>query len=434
MFEETVNYAEYQYYLNLKGNLRFEYKGIDLMDALAADVIDVVVAHIKKNCRAVAYTMTKRLRTKPLYEALDTHSTMATIDAKNRKDHAQLSQLIAGSIADCAKVDLQSLLYYRPTGLFRALKYLRFVRRHIAADFVSQLYLAARMAQFSILIDDLDGTFGDKTLAGKNYLPFCASAYNEALLTLYFKRRGAATFYMMHGNLGYYTQKITNDICNICNQITDYMLVFGEQQKRLFVGDFGIAESKVLVAGNPKYPEKKIQFKNTYRNCIVLGGIEFYDEYLAKLLPIIDSLAERMGISFTLKPHPLSKITEYPEFRQSKYVKLVPKQVTLQELFEKGNYDFAITNNTAAYYECMYYSVRPLRWGCGENMRYEMPGDDKFFNGDELEEIIRGATSSDTEQLSRKAGNVLACVFGMGINRYDEYVNKHQFDEKNSGL
>jgi hypothetical protein len=109
-------------------------------------------------------------------------------------------------------------------------------------------------------------------------------------------------------------------------------------------------------------------------------------------------------------------------------ITLMDNTNTINEMLGSGEYDFAITHNTATYYECMYYGVKPLRWGRNENLDFEGL-DDKFNNFEEFDNKINKSKQKRADEISQEAENLLVNVFGMGINRYNEYINGTKQDE-----
>ena len=168
--------------------------------------------------------------------------------------------------------------------------------------------------------------------------------------------------------------------------------------------------------------------RNDCERCVIIGGISLYDKDLAELFPVAKEAKEKLGISFALRLHPLSAITKEEMEPWKDAITLLDNTNTINEMLGSGEYDFAITHNTATYYECMYYGVKPLRWGRNENLGFEGL-DDKFNNFEEFENIINKSKQKRADEISQEAENLLVNVFGMGINRYNEYINGTKQDE-----
>ena len=425
-FESASNHAEYQQFLKLQKVFKVYYKGVNLAEACGADIIGITVNGEHKDLYHIACELLKRVDAESLKEAFGKGGSVCSYGVKGRKDHEKLSMMISQSIEGNERVVLK--YKYKIGALARLPKYLRIVRKGLKCAFKEQLFVASQMAAYSKVIDDLDKAFAGTDLSGKSYIPFCAPAYTEALLTLYLKNKGVRTYCTLHGNFGRYKNKIANDVVNGANITSDYVLTFGETQRNDLIRDFGMDGSRIFAAGNPKYPKKEIRMRNEYKRCVIIGGISLYDKDLAELFPVAKEAKEKLGISFALRLHPLSAITKEEMEPWKDAITLLDNTNTINEMLGSGEYDFAITHNTATYYECMYYGVKPLRWGRNENLGFERL-DDKFNNFEEFENIINKSKQKRADEISQEAENLLVNVFGMGINRYNEYINGTKQDE-----
>lgn len=414
LFINTENTERYRQYLELRDALRIEHRGIDLATADAADIIEFYVTDSKKDWRHVLAALMQRVETKPLRDALTRKNVLLTFDMKKRADHDELSRMVAERVRDGERVVLT--YKYRLKAMLRLPMMMKKTRK-IDTTWKNRLYAACRMAAYACMTDDLDREFKDVDLRGKKYVAFCAPAYTECLLTLYFKSKGMKTYGLSHGNFGRYKKRIANDVVNGANIVSDVEIVFGETQKEDLIRDFDIDKSRIEVAGNPKYLKKDIETQRKKTNtCLIIGGIWEYDNDLRKLLPMIDRVAKESGMAVELRPHPLSRITE-EDLKPFDNIKMADRKVTIQTALNSGRYDTAITHNTSAYYECLYYGLKTMRWGMNENLDFETL-DDGFATETELKELMRKPT--DTEQ----AELLLERVYGVGIDRYTEIIEK----------
>ena len=419
-FEQANNFKEYQQYLRLRDEWQEMYHGINLTDAMSADIIRFIVAKESASWYLVGCVLLKRLHTQDLLNAFHGHRNVCTFDAPRRNDHNRLSQLIQSSIDDSCRVQLG--YYYRPWGVvFSFVGNFFKIRKHLSLSLVNHCYLAALMTSYQIIVRQLEKTFRGVDLTGKALIPFCAPAYVEALLTLFFKGKGVTTFCTVHGYFGRYRLVIAGDVVNGCNILSDKVLTFGRYQKEDLIRDFGIEENRVCVAGNPKYPCKDLNYANECRKVLVLGGISRYDDDLRMLFPVAEQVAQEYNVCFVLKPHPLSAISN-DDLKEFEHIRLLDKSVVLTELLASGEYDCAITHNTFAYYECMYYGVMPFRWGLNENLAFETL-DDSFLTKEQLVKYISELRTGVDSNYSEKARRLLTDVLGMGINRYNEIIN-----------
>ena len=419
-FEKTRNYDKYLQYRKLKHDWKVIYRNINLVDACSVDLLDAMVLGHKADYYHIACAMLQRIHIKPLRKAFAQNTNIFTFAFPKRKDHLDLSRAYASSVKDSGWVMLK--YFYTPyKSISRWLLFWRQVRS-LPLSFSDIAFIAARMAGYSCVIDELEKQFATIEINNKRFIPFCAPAYHEAVLTSFFRNKGVKTFCTVHGVFGRYLQLIANDIVNGENILSDYVLTFGEVQRQDLINDFEINSDKVIVAGNPKYPYHRIQIKNTFSSCLILGGIGLYDNELRQLIIEADKVAERRQIKMALKPHPLSKIEEDDIWKQIKHITLIDKSNTLTALFESGEYDFAITHNTFSYYECMIAGLKPFRWEKNENINYKGL-DDRFDSAEQLEQQIKNAEEADSNALSHEAEQLLVNVIGYGINNYNQIIN-----------
>lgn len=421
-FESAHNYSDYLRYRDIKRNLRIYYRDINMVDACAIDFIDALVVHSKPDWYHVGCALLQRIHIEPLKEAFEKCKNVFTYGVLYRKDHEALSQAIASSVDDSQWVNLEYV--YKPyKSLSRFLRFWTKVRS-LPISFLNRAFLAARMAGYSCVIDDLEKSFEDCNLVDKKYIPFCAPAYHETLMTLYFNTKGVRTYCTFHGIFGRYVKQIANDVVNGENIHSKYILAFGETQRQDLIRDFSVDAKKIYVVGNPKYPYHPISLKNTYTSCLILGGIGLYDKDLRELLMVVEDIAKQSKILFALKPHPLSNIQYDEVWKSLTHIRMIDKTQTIQSLFLSNEYDFAITHNTSSYYECFISGLKPFRWAKDENIGFEGL-DDKFVNGEQLLKKIAIASNTSNEIISQEAETLLKNVLGYGLNRYNQYINEN---------
>jgi hypothetical protein len=419
-FEQTENYQDYIAYKRLKNEQHCTYKGIDLMKVLAIDLIEILVCKDKKTFKKIAINLFRRLNMANIYDAFQQHKAVFTFDVAGRKDHWELLNAMSKDVDDSTVITLQ-YRYIFWFNIWLWIKYFFVLSRKLKTSFKNKLFIAARCLFYHRIINSLYKTFEQQDYSGKLYIPLLSVAYTETCLTLFFKSKNVKTFEVFHGNWGKYQRKITSDIIVGDNVTADKILTLSEVQKNNMVLNFDISENIIEVAGHPKYPFKTIAVKNSFQKCVVLSGVAFYDRELETLLLLLDSLAEKYHIQFELKPHPVSKIQQTATFQNCKHITLIDKRLTLNQIFQSGQYDFAITHNTSSYYECMYYNILPLRWEQGENMEFEGL-DDKFFDELSFNALVARYKNTPLQELNQKVSDLLVYAYGMGINRYKELI------------
>ena len=417
IWSNADNYGLYVTYLELKDTWQENYRGIRMIDALAADIISLYVTDVKPDWYHVGCELLKRLKTDELRQAFTQATNVFTFNAPKRRDHRELSHLMQESVTNSTWLELT--YRYTPWGVIVPfIREYRNVRKHIRLSLVQRCYLAACMVAYKKNIDLLSRCFRDTDLHGKRLVPFSATTYQEALLTLFFRSCGVVTYTTFHGILGHYMQHITNDVVTGINILSDYALSFSREQQADLVKHFGIKPEIIRIAGNPKYPERDIQFGGACQKCLILSGVSRYDDDLRQLLPMAEEVGRELGIEFSLKPHPSSGLTE-ADIEQYAHMRMIDRFTTIKQLLSSGEYTVAITHNTSAYYECMYYGVRPMRWGLNENLDFRML-DDRFMTKQELMEGLSGGVDAD---YTNSAKQLLTNVLGVGINKYDELIN-----------
>ena len=420
-FEQTENFQQYRRYKTLKNEFLYCYKGIDLIKVISIDLVEIIVCGEKKTIRHIGDALFRRLNTNILVEAFNQNKTVFSHDYPKRKDHVELATLVQQEVENSELVFLNYHFKYW-FNLFLFVRNFFIVAKQIkGVSLRNKLYLAARLVYYRRMTDDLNNAFQNIDLQRKIYVPFSSSAYNEALLTLFFYQKGVKTFHLFHGFFGRYQQEIPKDIIAGENIFTDTILAFSETQRNDLISDFGVDADTIFVAGHPKYPEKKISIDTTFKSCIILGGIKFYDEHLEVLLKLLDGIAEELRMRFYLKPHPHSDIVNSSTFKNCKNIVLLDKTETLKHLFSSGKYDCAITHNTSSYCDCMYYNIVPLRWKVGENMNFE-GFEDKFYDEESLKTLIEKYRQMNKEDLNNMITALLKNSYGIGINNYKELI------------
>lgn len=421
-FENTANYAQYHDYKNLKERWQFIYKNLNLIDAISIDLIEILVCSHQKTWRNVVDMLWRRLYLKPLYEILTSSKTLFSCDVPQRKDHLRLVQLMQESVYN-SRLNILSYYFIPWFDVPFLVRSMCAVHKHVPASvsLVNRMFLSAKLVYFARLTSQLNKQFSDLNLADKNYVPFNSSAYTEALLTAFFNEKGTTTFHVFHGIFGRYLTSIPNDVVNGENLRTTKILTFSDMQKKDLHSDFGVLSNKMFVAGNPKYPYRSIHISGRWKTCLVLGGIADYDQSLIALLHVLDRVAAVTHIDFFLKPHPHSHILDNEALKQYKSIQILNSTKTLQELLASNVFDFAVTCNTSAYYECMYYGVVPFRWSVDENINFH-GFDDKFDNEESFMTLMDKYIHEDYVKLVSRMEQLLSETWGVGINNYGHLI------------
>lgn len=421
-FEHTINYKEYHKYLNVKNEISFFYKGVDLIKVTAFEILVLYINNFDFNVFYLLKTLFIKFYTKKLFNAFKSHKIIFSTIYYSRKDHTELLNKISEKIDNSS---IASLSFHKYQIKINIKVYIKvFLNAGILnkikdISFKKKIYLLSRFIYYCNIIDELEKIKDKINYTDKIYIPFLSSTGVEALLTLYFKNRGVKTFHIFHGLFGRYKIRIADDIINGDNINTDYVLAFSELQKNDLIKDFNIAPEKIFIAGNPKYPLKIISVKNIFKKCIVLNGFGFYDDDFIKLIHILNNVNARTGITFHIKPHPNSKIAEHEEIKSYKNIEILPKEKLLSDILKNSDYDFAISYNTVTYYEVMYYNLICFRFGLNENIDF-YGLDDKFYDEVSLIKLINEYKGKNLTDINNSIENLLKYAIGMGINNYSK--------------
>lgn len=425
-FESAINYNTYHKYVNLKNKLRYDYKGINLAVVCAIDFIEIFIDDRKITLRKLAEILFKRLKLRQIKKTFCNYDYLFTSDVPRRKDHEQLIQNIQNDIPNSSytKLEYYFIPYFNPIRFYKFLKHLRKEEEIRNIFFLQQFYLAAKFTFYARLIDKLEYTFNKMDLDGKRYIPLNSSAYTESALTMYFNNKKVNTFHIFHGFFGNYKQKIANDVVNGDNITAHNILAMSEKQKEDLVRDFLLDKNRISITGHPKYKGLPTKPKLTFKKCLVLNGISTYDESFLSLLPILEEISEETGIEFSIKPHPLSKISKRYDFSKSK-INIIDKTIGIKDLLSSAKFDFAITHNTSSYYECLYHGLIAFRWDIETNMQFTGL-DDKFASKKELLAKIEAFKiySDNADVLYNNIKKILEYNIGIGINNYSKEITK----------
>ena len=421
-FETCSNYNDYLAYKEFKQEHPLLYRGINLTEICSVELITILVTRQAKfSARDVVGTLLSRIDLTQYKDAFAEGDIVCSCYCPKRADHRKLATEICKSINGAKLIHLQVFYrwFFNP---FLFARYLVWSISHLKANLSSHFMMAAKLCFCKRTIDGLNDVFNGIDLTGKHFLPLLGQAYHEATLLHFFKQKGVSTYAMFHGIIGRYKMAIPLDVVLGENIVADKVLALSESQRQILIEEFGIDPSIVYVAGNPKYPSRDIVVKNEMKRCLVLGGVSAYDEALLQLLQLLEECSDKIGIKYFFKPHPTSKVIFNPVYKAIRGIQLLDSKKTLMEILSSGEFDMAITCNTTAYYECMYYGVIPLRWAKDENHNWKGL-DDRFYDEASFFEKVREIRMAETIQYCGQMKEVLVSELGVGINNYNQIVN-----------
>jgi hypothetical protein len=199
--------------------------------------------------------------------------------------------------------------------------------------------------------------------------------------------------------------------------------VWGNSSKRDLLENYpeSVREKEIIVAGNPKYPMKRISFRKSFCHAIVFLGREVYHESNIKLIELLALVASNCSIKFSIKLHPFSNKLDYEQITNKYGMLILPSDEIVLNLLTQEGFDFAVCFNTTVYYEAMYNDLLCFRYADGENENY-LGLQDRFSNEKELTELIENIKNTNSNSLQEKAEALLVATVGMGINEYQKIL------------
>ena len=247
------------------------------------------------------------------------------------------------------------------------------------------------------------------------YLAFSSSIGIEALICMCLKNKENVTSYSLtHGqnyiNYNYYKPI---DIINAINICSDFKFVWGETQRIDLNKNYFFPLKKILIGGNPKYKKQDVFKSNTCIGLVLLPRNANYvtNKYLLDLL-------KKMNWDFIIKLHPSSKINDYNEYLDF-FKFTTTKEIRNVVLEEKIS--FAISYNSAVYFELISFGIPCYRYGKYENEIFSGL-QDKFNSKDELASLLN-SSHVFFENNKKEINLILKNNLGLGINNYKNILH-----------
>lgn len=414
-------------YLMLKKEYGFTRRGVAYDKVLAVQLVQTAYKLVKldrEKIRETAKLLYRSLDVAPLKAAFQDHQLLSTY-IHQRNDYIELLDAYFAGCNDCTRVHLSELIYQRkvsPANIFTALRYV-FLRKH-SGSYRQRFYIACYFVHYLNIHDSLTAAFKNIDLKGKKYVPFNSSFDMETLLTQFFAWKRVSTYHISHG-LSYvkYNNIAGFDSINGENITAKSILVWGETSKTNLIENYKRNEEAITVAGNPKYPFKRISVNKDFKRGIIFLGAAIYDANNAGLLKLASHIAAHNAIRFEAKAHPSSDMALLKVAAASANIHLLPPEKTILETLQSGNYDFAVAYNTTAYYEAMYYNMVCFRYMVDENGEFNGLND-KFYDEKSFAGQLIYFKEKDTRTLNIEIEQVLVDNLGMGINQYQTNFNK----------
>ena len=331
----------------------------------------------------------------------------------SRKDHRVFLDSI---IKDLNHVLITDFRLKFNLNLFITLKHLFesfFLISKLKLNFKEFLFIWSNYVFYKNSMHELKSLeFGNEV---KKYLSFNSSVSLEALICVCFNEKDNITTYSLtHGQtyINYKTFKPI-DIINAINICSDFIIVWGENQKQDLNKNYNFNLENILIGGNPKYSNFIIKkaVKNSKKVLVLLPR----REYLKGSLSLLNLLMEN-NIDMIIKLHPISNISDF-----SKYSSFIITNNNIKEIIHKNEISYSITFNSSIYFELWSLGIPCFRYSKFENDTY--PGlNDKFESSSELNLLIESLEDSfifnNDEIISMLKKNL-----GVGINNYKNILH-----------
>lgn len=335
----------------------------------------------------------------------------------NRADYNELLELISKDIDGSIIINLKSVFrrkFISPTKLyFNALWQGLKMKLPIA----QRLYVASKLVDYVIAFNTLTSETEGRTFLISKYIPLNSSYGLENVITQFLNQKNCKTFHLCHGlhfspNYRFFSVDAFNKELITAEIVLSWGQGFVDNAK-----EFGYTH---YIVGNPKYPDKPLNIKFHSDSCIIFLARGQYDNNNVRLLEILSEYSKRHVIKITIKPHPTDNI-ELLSHCCKKLGFDICLDKTIKELLMDNSFGFAISYETTAYFEAMYYELVCLRFSYEENESYG-DLDNRFFTCTDLENQITKYKTMDLEALSASVKSSLQYEIGMGINKYKEIL------------
>ena len=406
------------------------YKNIKIKYILIWEFITLTYNYdefIKLTWRKIISSLFKSINFRQLKEVSINYEILLTNTIK-RKDYLETTNFISQSLDKATFLPIYQLPRIRvlkPINLFRSIKMI-FTNNHLKVlNFKEKVYLTCRTSYYLNLIDNIDYHFKAlNQLKLKKYVAFNSSFWEETIITQYLNSKGVETYSLSHG-LTYvdYLNEKPMDATAGGNITAKNIFVWGSTSVNDLIKNHQFNPNRIIIGGNIKYPDKNIQLKNTFKNCIVLLGRSVFDEGNFQIINILNEVCKNnTHIRFSIKLHPSLNYELYEKQIMNTQLQLLKNTKTVKDYFESEEFDFAISYNTTAYYEALYHNLICFRYSIGQVENY-IGLDDKFEKATDLLDKIDNFKKSDIIKYSTEVKLLLTKTIGMGINNYKSFLD-----------
>lgn len=409
-----------EYFQNLYSRLSITHRGVELRRVLCSTLMYIAsgkidsLGSLKSLYKYFASFDISKLRREHFKRTLIVFGFYP-----NRNDHRQLMENIARRIGPTATyIDTSRWstreLHLSPCNILRGL-YICFIS-NLGLTLKQRLLLGANITFYLNTIDSLRKV--DFSPVSK-FLCLANSLDLENLLTQYLQAQGITTYSLMEG--AYFVQENDIPITNIAfdNLTSDIQLCWGQFSKDEFI-KYGYPEKRLIVAGYPKEVKgKPLKADNSFRKAVVLLSQYIMEPQNRALIGILSKFSD--SIEFSIKLHPSLNYEVYSRLATEHRMKIIPKNVTLNDCVDNSSFDFAIAINSTAYYEALMRGLPCLRYFDGSYT--PLAGyDDEFSSPEMFRSQYSRIKSLPLSLYQSGVDEALRYAVGWGIDRYHQLL------------
>lgn len=409
-------------YKEIKSVLGFSYRGYDVSNIIATDLIAIVYGILPFRIKTLFKMFFKAdLRSLEKYSSIKEAKVFLTFGLFNgRKDYYEILDYFRSSTGlsiyfDFAEV--KNVFSLSPNNIVCAFKRV-VLNKNIKLPLHRKIHLAAILTYRLNSIKALETV--DLTSYQK-YVAFSSVHPEEAMITQYFQKRGIKTFSLQHGLYHLHRDLKPVDVIAYENFNTDYHFCWGEFTKSEFI-EYGIPAERLLIGGYPRVIRKSTPLKKAKENdkvLVFLARIQF-DESNFSLLDILKIYQKNNPhVQFDFKLHPSLNCLKYRSMLDAFKGSVYGSEITITDLFTKDEYTMAIANNTSSYYEAYMYGIPCLRFQHSSFANGIGVLEDEFAN---LEEFKTRYSLLSGYKDESKISNRLRYVCGYRVNNYAKFV------------
>lgn len=198
----------------------------------------------------------------------------------------------------------------------------------------------------------------------KGFVAFNSSINQDSILCLVCNKYKIPSYSLQHGFYLYYEKNIPIDVINYENITANKLLCWGKSTIENILM-FGVSKEKLLIVGNPRMTNlENVELKKTdFKKVIVLMGRYIHHDSNLELLKLLQEVASKTEIDIYLKLHPSLEQMKLDKFYNFGF-KLIAANDKLSDVLP--DFDFAIANNTSAYFDAKMNGLLCIRYGKDE--------------------------------------------------------------------